>query len=441
MKDHRSTGPLSIANRPIERRTLLKVGLGSALALPASSAWRRSTYAQEQVGITLTTSFASPEERAAYEALVAQFESLFPNIDVDYQPVPSDYDTKLQADLAAGNAADVFALTDILAPDLMSRGVLQPIDDLLAQSGVATSDFYPGLIANFQYNGQTFGLPKDFSTLAMVWDPVATEAAGIAAAPASWDELRAAGQALADAGQPPIVVGPQFDRYLAFHFAAGATVISEDGSAIEINSEAAAQALEFFYGLYRDGISQSPADVGASWAGDAFTKGLGSIVFEGPWMFGALQSAAPDKEFQVSEMPAGPAGKSTLAFTVAYCLNAQTFADDPARGQAAWELVNYLTGPEGMAAWTKAAVLMPSRPALADQFLTDFPQFEAFLSSGEFAHGFAMGPGGAKFNSDANAEIEALFAEQQDVATTLENLQSRAEETITLTPGGATPAA
>lgn len=397
--------------------------------------------AQDQVKITLTTSFASEAEKTAYETLVSQFESQFPNIDVDYQPVPSDYDTKLQADLAAGNAADVFALTDILAPDLMSRGVLQPMDDLMAQSGVSTSDFYPGLIANFQYGGQTYGLPKDFSTLAMVYDPVAFQAAGITAPPTTWDELRAAGQALVDAGQPPIVVGAQFDRYLAFHYAAGATVISDDGSSIQVDSPEAQQALDFFYGLYKDGISQTPADVGGSWAGDAFTKGLASIVFEGPWMFGALADAAPDKEFQVAEMPAGPAGKSTLAFTVAYCLNAKTFQDDPAKGQAAWELVNYLTGPEGMASWTKAAILMPSRPALADQFLADFPQFQAFLSSGEFAHGFAMGPGGAKFNGDASGELEALFADQQDVAQTLENLQSRAEETITLTPGGASPAA
>ena len=60
--------------------------------------------------------------------------------------------------------------------------------------------------------------------------------------------------------------------------------------------------------------------------------------------------------------------------------------------------------------------------------------------SGQFARGFAMGPGGSKFNGDANGEIEALFAEQQDVATTMENLQSRAEETITLGGGGAATA-
>jgi multiple sugar transport system substrate-binding protein len=426
--------------RYVQRRrwiaTSLTVLLALTLLVPAFSL---RTRAQEQVSIRMTTSFASPEERAAYEELVATFEGLFPNIDVQYEPVPSDYDTKLQTDLAAGNAADVFAYTDILAPNLMSSGVLQPLDEYMAASEVSVDDFYPDLVANFQLNGATYGLPKDFSTLAMVYDPVAFEAAGITAPPATWDELRAAGEALNEAGEAPIVLGPNFDRYMAFLFAAGGQVISDDGSSIVLNSPEATQAMEFYAGLYLDGIAQTFADVGASWTGDAFTQGKASIVFEGPWMFGALESNAPDKEFAVAPMPTGPAGQATLAFTVAYGINAAS-TEDPAKAQAAWELINYLTGPEGMAAWTSAAILMPSRPALAEGFLAEFPQFEAFLNSAEFARGFAMGPGGAKFNSDANGEIEALFAEQQDVATTMENLQSRAEETITLGAGGAATA-
>jgi len=421
----------------VTRRRLLGGSMAAALLAPS---FVRRAGAQDQVSIRLMTSFASPEERASYEELVATFEGLFPNIDVQYEPVPSDYDTKLQTDLSAGNAADVFVFNDLLAPNLMSSGVLQPIDELMAGSEVAADDFYPDLLANFQLDGQTYALPKDFSTLAMVYDPVAFEAAGIAAPPTNWDELRAAGEALNDADQAPIVLGPNFDRYMAFLFAAGGSVISEDGSSIVLNTPEAAEAMEFYAGLYLDGIAQTFADVGASWTGDAFAKGEASIVFEGPWMFGALESADPEKEFAVAPMPAGPAGQATLAFTAAYGLNSQTFADDPAKGQAAWELVNYLTGPEGMALWTSSAILMPSRPALADAFLAEYPQFQAFLDSGQFARGFAMGAGGAKFNGDANGEIEALFAEQQDVATTMENLQSRAEETITLGGGGAATA-
>ncbi len=388
--------------------------------------------AQEQITVRMTSPNASPAERAALEATLAGFEELNPNIDIEYTPIPSTYDEKLQADLAAGNAADIFTSNEIVAPDLVSRGVIQPIDDLMAASGITLDQYYPGLTTPFSFDGQQYGLPKDFSTLAMVYDAEALTEAGIEAAPATWEELRAAAQALSDAGLPPLVFGPNFDRYLAFFYAAGARVVAEDGSAITVNSPEAKEAMEFYYGLYRDGLAQSPTDVGASWAGEAYATGLASMVFEGPWMFGALAETAPDRLFEIAEMPAGPAGQATVAFTGTYFLNAKTFTDKPEVGQAAWEVVVYLVGPEGMAAWTSAAKLLPSRPDLAEGFLAEFPEFEPFLNGSTYALPFAFGPGGLNFNTNANGEIEALFAEEQDVQTTLDNLQGRAEETITL---------
>jgi len=389
--------------------------------------------AQEQITVRMTSPNASPAERAALEATLAGFEELNPGITIEYTPIPADYDTKLLADLAAGNAADIFTSNEIAAPDLVSRGVVQPIDDLMAASGITLDQYYPGLVTPFSFDGQQYGLPKDFSTLAMVYDAEALAEAGIEAGPTTWEELRAAAQALSDAGLPPLVFGPNFDRYLAFFYAAGARVVSEDGAAITVNSPEAVEAMEFYYGMYRDGLAQSPTDVGASWAGEAYAIELASMVFEGPWMFGALAETAPDRQFVVAPMPAGPAGQATVAFTGTYNLNAATFADNPEVGQAAWEVVAYLVGAEGMATWTSAARLLPSRPDLADAFLAEFPEFEPFLAQGEVALPFAFGPGGLNFNTNANGEIEALFAEQQDVQTTLDNLQGRAEETISVT--------
>lgn len=418
----------------ITRRRLVGSSVAAAAAptllAPAFSKRATRVGAQEQITVRMTSPNASPAERAALEATLAGFQELNPGIVIEYTPIPSDYDTKLQADLAAGNAADIFTSNEIAAPDLVSRGVVQPIDDLMAASGITLDQYYPGLVTPFSFDGQQYGLPKDFSTLAMVYDAEALTEAGIEAAPTTWDELRAAAEALSEAGLPPLVFGPNFDRYLAFFYAAGARVVAEDGSAITVNSPEAVEAMEFYYGLYRDGLAQSPTDVGASWAGEAYATELASIVFEGPWMFGALAETAPDRQFVVAPMPAGPAGQVTVAFTGTYNLNAATFAENPEVGQAAWEVVAYLVGPEGMAAWTSAARLLPSRPDLADAFLAEFPEFEPFLAQGDVALPFAFGPGGLNFNTNANGEIEALFAEEQDVQTTLDNLQGRAEESI-----------
>lgn len=398
----------------------------------------RSVAAQDKATVRLTGWTSSPAEQTLFEQVLEDFRTANPNIELKYEPITGDYATKLQTDMAAGTVADVFYVDSLVAPDLMASGQLLALDDMMAASGVSASDFYPGLISSFQLGGKTYGLPKDFSTLAMVYDTKAFEDAGIAGPPTTWDELKAAGQALADKnGTPGIVIPADIAREFAFHYAAGASVFSPDGSSIVIDSPEGQTALDFYYGLYRDQLATTPSDAGAGWPGDALAKGLGSIVFEGNWVFPFLKDNAPDLAFGISEMPTGPAKKSTLAFTVSFSVFSGTKVPD-----AAWTLVNYLTGPEGMGKWTSLGLAMPSRTGLADAWIAQFPERQPFLAGGEYAAGWQLGVGGNAFYNDANAELQGLFAGQQDVPTTLQKMQKAAETRIELTPGtGATPMA
>jgi multiple sugar transport system substrate-binding protein len=408
----------------------------AAVALAALGA-RGSVRAQASGSIRLTGWASSPAEQELFEQVLDDFRAAFPDIELDYAPITGDYLTKLQTDMAAETVADVFYVDSMPAPDLMAAGQLLALDDYMAASGVSADDFIPSLIEPFQWQGKTYGLPKDFSTLAMVYDNQALTDAGVAGPPATWDELRTVGQTLTDAtGAPAICIPADVARYFAFHYAAGARVISEDGSQIVIDSPEAQTALDFYYGLYRDGIATTPADAGAEWPGDALAKGLASIVFEGNWVFPFLQENAPELQFGISELPAGPAGKATLAFTVAF----SAFADTP-NPDAAWELINYLTGPEGMTKWTSLGLAMPSRVELVQPWSEQFPERGPFIAGGEYARGWQIGRGGIAFYNDANAELQGLFAGQQDVATTLQKMQQAAEARIQLGGDMASPVA
>lgn len=409
--------------------------LGAAAAAPMLL--RRSANAQASGTVRLTGWTSSPAEQELFESVLEDFRAAFPNIELRYEPITGDYPTKLQTDIAAGTVADVFYVDSLLAPDLMASGQLLALDEYMAASGVNAEDFYPGLISSFQWNGQTYGLPKDFSTLAMVYDAQALNDAGVTAPPTTWDELRAAGQTILDAmGVPGIVIPADIARELAFHYAAGGEVISEDGTAIVFNSPEGQAALEFYYGLYRDGLATTPADAGAQWPGDALAKGLGYIVFEGNWVFPFLQENAPELEFGIAEMPSGPAGKATLAFTVSFSVFQGTQNPD-----AAWEVVNYLTGPEGMGKWVSLGLAMPSRVGLADAWSEQFPERAPFLAGGEYARGWQLGVGGNAFFNDANSELQGLFAGQLSVEETMQRIQAAAENRIQLGGGQATPIA
>ena len=415
-------------------------------ALPMAA---MTSAAQDATEVRLTHAPSSPAEQNVMRELIASCEAANPSITVNYEPVTQEYPTKLQTDLAAGTAADIFAYDSLPAPDFIQAGVLTPLDDMMQEAGISADDFYPGLIEAFQQDGQLYGIPKDFSTLAMIYDPsvfstasgttsiigaspeAASPAAGTEgglAVPQTWDELRQVAQTLKDeTGNAPIVYGPNFDRYIAFLYQSGASVISEDGSEIVINSPEAQEALDFYYGLYTDGLATTFQEVGAQWPGDAFAKGLASIVFEGPWLIGFMDENAPDKAYGIAELPEGPAGKATMAFTQAYGVNAASDVQD-----AAFQMIACLTGVEGMTQWSTGFGVLPSRPAVTEEYLAQFPEREPFLAGGDYARPWQLGPGGERFNTEANAELQALFAGQQDTQTTLENMQSRAESIIRL---------
>lgn len=426
-------------NLPHTRRTFMKGAAATAAGAAAWAGYLRDTsvVARQASGeVRLTGGAASPEEEELLRQVLDDFAQQFPDITVKYEPITTDYLVKLQTDLAAGNAADVFYVKNEFSQDFMSRGVLLPIDDYMEADGVKPDDFYPSLVNAFRWEGKYYGLPKDWSPLGMVYDPDVFESAGVEV-PTDWDTLKSAGQAIVDStGQPALVLDASFDRFILFLYQAGGNVTNADVTEVTLDDDATKQALDMYYGLYSDGISASSADVGAGWPGDAFAQGLASFVFEGNWMFPFLKTNAPDKKFEVAELPAGPGGKGTPAFT-----NAYSIFNGSKNPDAAWTLVNYLTGPEGMAKWTSLGLAMPARPGLADAWLEQYPERKPYLDSGEYATAVQYGPGGQQFNDDANAIMQNLYAGQVDTTEAQQQLVEAATKDLKLGVGGAaTPA-
>ena len=371
--------------------------------------------ASDDIGVSIT------------ETMLEGFAEKYPNITVKFENIPAEYLTKLQTDIAAGNAADVFFVQNEFAQDFMSRNVILPIDDYMSEDGVTRDQFFPALVDAYTWNEKIYGLPKDWSPLGSVYDPTVFESAGVSF-PTNWDELRSALQTLKEAtGTPALIIDPNFDRFVIFLYGAGGDVTNADVTQITLDSPETAEALEFFYGLYADQLSSTSADIGAGWPGDAFIQGLASVVFEGNWMFPGLAQNAPDKAYGVAELPAGPAGKSAPAFTQAYSINAASKNPD-----AAWVLVNYLTSVDGVREMLPFGLAMPALPALESEFLEYFPERAPYLAEGAYAKGVQYGPGGQTFATDANAVLQSLFAGQIDVAEAQQALVEAGTKNIKL---------
>lgn len=115
-----------------------------------------------------------------YQECANQFQAANPNIEIKVEQLGwNDYWTGISTGFIGGDAPDVF--TDHLAkyPEFVALEQLVDIQPLVERDGVATDIYYPGLADLWTKDGQRFGLPKDWDTVALVYNGDMLAAAGI----------------------------------------------------------------------------------------------------------------------------------------------------------------------------------------------------------------------------------------------------------------------
>ncbi|MFW5941782.1 MAG: ABC transporter substrate-binding protein [Chloroflexota bacterium] len=357
-------------------------------------------------GLHLMGWSSSEAENTRLQAVVDDFNAANEDIEVVLNLVP-DYDTRLQTSLAGGSPPDVFYIDSFRLPDLVDAGAVEPAEGRIDNP----DDFYDSLYEAFVYDGTFYCPPKDFSTLGLIYNEDLFDAAGVdhPTADWTWDDLQGAAEQLtnADEGVYGMSLSADFARLIAFLYQAGGEVANEDFTEMTINSPEALEATEFYVGLVADGYAAQPADLDSGWPGEAFGRERAAMVVEGNWIVPFMEDQFPDVNYGIAQLPAGPGGEATMAFTVCYGVPADIPED---RQEAAFELVNYLTGEEGMEAWTNLGLAMPTRESLRDPWLEQFPELQPFLDGADYARAWQFVPGFQDVLDTVNNGLQQAFA-------------------------------
>lgn len=162
------------------RLVLTATGLAAALALSACSGGSADTGSDSGDGVSLRYWLWDSNQQPAYTACVDAFEEENPGVTVTLEQYGwDDYWSTLTTGLVAGNAPDVFTSHLSYYPELASRGQLLPIDDVV-ESGDVDLDAYQGGLADLWVgeDGKRYGLPKDWDTAALFYNPEMLTEAG-----------------------------------------------------------------------------------------------------------------------------------------------------------------------------------------------------------------------------------------------------------------------
>lgn len=117
-----------------------------------------------------------------YEECAANFTAANPNINVEVTQFGwGDYWDGITAGFATGDVPDVFTNHLAQYPGFVDSGVLLPLNDLIERDSVPTDIYWDGLAELWiAPNGDRYGLPKDFDTVALVVNENLLEGSGLA---------------------------------------------------------------------------------------------------------------------------------------------------------------------------------------------------------------------------------------------------------------------
>ena len=342
---------------------------------------------------------SSPAEEELLSETIAAFEEQYPNITVDYESIPTNYIQVMTGQFSAGEPPDLFYVQAEFSDAWMEDGLLEPLDPYIQGNDFDTGPFYDQLLSVFQLDGVTYGLPKDAGPLALFYNTDMLDAAGVEP-PTSWDELRSAAEALTTGEVAGLCVGPELPRVGAFIYQAGGGIYNEDGTELTITSPESVEGIDFYLELHEAGVLQTPAELGAGWCGEAFGNQAAAMTMEGTWLFPPLENDFPDTPFDVVELPEG-AQQGNLSFTNAYGIGV-----DSQNKEAAWVLLQYLAGPEGMEKWTSLGLALPAREDVPAP-----PDREAHVAGLGYGTAYAFGRNFPDIQAAFNNELTRVLDE------------------------------
>ncbi|MEX3978387.1 sugar ABC transporter substrate-binding protein [Paraburkholderia sp. EG287A] len=394
-------------------------------------------------------------QRPAYQACATQFEKENPGIHIRISQVGwSDYWTVLTTQFVSGTAPDVFANHLMKYPEMVTNGQLVDLAPYIQRDKVATGGFYPALLLNWSRNGHQYGLPKDWDTVALVYNKQMFKDAGIDPAAISgwtWNDRDGGtfGKAIArltiDANgnrgdskqfdaQHVKVRGYQIGR-------AGGMMGQTEWSAFAVSEgfryndgpwtthyyyddPRLARTLEWIVRLMKKGYSAPFEEASKLGSSAMLAAGKVAMVSDGSWM---VNWYAQNARFEVgyAVLPKGPAARATMFNGLA-----DSIWSGSAHREESWKWVRFLGSATCQKIVAQTGVVFPAIQGL-DRITVDVHakrniDTQAFLDMRQATtYQPPVATGAAQIDAIMDATIESIFLGRADAATALKEANEK----------------
>lgn len=377
---------------------------------------------------TITWSFwGGPSELPPNDEVIKAFNAKYPQIKITkfHEPFSSYFD-KVTTMFAGNTAPDVLFLTNV--PSYAGKGVLEPLDPLIQKSSYDVQDFVQAEMKLFQYQGKTYGFPRDNDTKVLYYNKDAFDEAKLSYPDASWDWAKlkdAAAKLTKRDGDRVLRYGAAIEatEWPSFVWANGGEVYDDPLKPTKclLDQPAQVEAITFLADLINKDKT-IPSATSLTQAGGVTTMfggGLAAMAISNAPRLLAF-AKAPFK-WDVSVLPKQKRAVNYVG-GAGYVMSAQSKQKD-----AAWTFMQFLNGPEAQKIFSAGGGVVPARISVqkSDAFLKSGPpgiNMQTFVTAtgqGHLNAAATIGPWQAEMNSTVNKALDAIWSGQAAPATQL----------------------
>lgn len=376
-------------------------------------------------------------EAEAIEQIIASFNASQDDIIVEGVSAP---DTQQQlTSMSASNGT--FDISDHFGNSVgswASRGILEPLDEHLAEHGVDVDDFVPAAMEQMQYEGSTYAVPITVHTMMLLYNRTLLDEAGLEV-PTTMDELADVVSQLtvteADGTITQMGIGDPLPMQTlgTLGFVFGGSWDGADGNTPTPDDPKNIEALEWWVENVIEPVgADNLADFNSGngdylSSADPFFSGRTAMVIDGEYRAIHAPQSAPDLDWGVAPIPTAVAGLENASQLTSSTLFIPANAQNK---EAAAEFLAYLVSDEAMVDFAMALGNLPARTSLLDDPAFDeISQFDAWLESLQSPNLGVMSsaPYNSEYGTDLGAAFDAVVRMTQTPTDAMADVKQRSE--------------
>ena len=376
----------------IRKLAAIAVAAIAAVACGSGTSGSTGTGAQldalnKKVTVTMWEGISGAPE-TALKAAADSFNSSQSNVTVSIVNKGNYNDLRqaLLTSLAAGNPPDAAQCYENHAAKYLQSNAIADLGPYMsAKDGLTsadTKDIFPALLKDGQLNGKQYMFPFNKSTTVLYYNKDMLAAKGITNPPATWDEVFADSEKVADKGNGIFgVAAPAFDTWVSQLYEYGGSLYDSDKNPKKagFNSAVGQQITQ----KWRDEVSSGAAKVvtGTGFPDQVAFQNQKSAFYIASIASYTFIKGPIGSKFKWAEapFPAGPKGTMDALFGTNACIFSKASKDVQ---HGAFLFLKYFTGKDQQVAWSKTSGYMPDRLSAFEQLKTDLYTTTPDLATG-----------------------------------------------------------